>query len=109
MSTENQILNRLRAALADIPDVVEKRMFGGTAFMVRGKMCVTGRETRIMCRIDPAAQVAALKRPGCTQVVMKGRKYKGYVYVDADAVRSEKELRYWISLALQFNETLVSQ
>ena len=106
MSTEDQLLDRIRAALADSPDVVEKRMFGGTAFMVRGKMCVTGRAERIMCRIGPAAQPAALKRPGCRAVVMKGRKYKGYVYVDADAIRSDKDLQYWVGLALEFNDTI---
>ena len=74
--------------------------------MVRGKLCVTARSTRIMCRIDPAAHSAAIKRKGCRTVVMKGRPYPGYVYVDAAALRTEKALHYWIGEALKFNLTL---
>lgn len=80
-------------------------MFGGIAFMVRGKMCVTVGKDRIMCRIDPAIHDAALERKGCRTVVMKGREYRGYVHVDANAVRAESELNYWIGLALAYNKT----
>ena len=48
------LVDRVRAALSGTPKVEEKRMFGGVAFMVRGKMCVTARGGRLMCRIDPA-------------------------------------------------------
>jgi len=71
-------------------------MFGSIAFMVRGKMCVSARKERIMCRIDPAVHDAALERTGCRPVMMKGRQYRGYVYVDAAAVRTKGGLAYWI-------------
>lgn len=73
--------------------------------MVRGKMCVTVGRDRIMCRIDPAIHDAALERKGCRTVVMKGREYRGYVHVDANAVSAESELNYWIGLALAYNKT----
>lgn len=78
-------------------------MFGGIAFMVRGKMCVSVGRDRIMCRIDPAIHDAALEHQGCRTVVMKGRQYRGYVHVDAEAVRSKRDLDYWIGLALDYN------
>jgi len=37
-------------------------MFGGIAFMVDRKMCVSVGKARIMCRIDPAIHDAVLKR-----------------------------------------------
>ena len=74
--------------------------------MVRGKMCITARPERIMCRIDPALHDTALKRKGCRTVVMKGRKYQGYVYVAADAVRTKVALKYWVDLALNYNEKI---
>lgn len=79
-------------------------MFGGIAFLVRGKMCVTVGKDRIMCRIDPAIHDAALERKGCRTVVMKGRQYRGYVHVDSKAVGTESELNYWVRLALAFNK-----
>jgi TfoX/Sxy family transcriptional regulator of competence genes len=81
-------------------------MFGGAGFMVRGNLCVTARSTRIMCRIDPAAHGAAIKRKGCQTVIMKGRAYQGYVHVDASALKTEKALLYWVGQALEFNRTL---
>lgn len=103
MATDVGLTNRVRTVLAGVPRVVEKRMFGGTTFMVGGKMCVSARAERIMCRIDPALHDAALKRKGCRTVVMKGRPYRGYVHVDA-AVLKGKQLDYWIGLALDYNK-----
>jgi TfoX/Sxy family transcriptional regulator of competence genes len=94
---------RVRAALMDVPDVEERKMFGGITFMVNGKMCVSVGARRLMCRIDPRAHEAALQRKGCRTVVMKGREYRGYVHVDAEAVTKQSDLRHWIDLALDFN------
>jgi TfoX/Sxy family transcriptional regulator of competence genes len=106
--TDEHLLSRVRAALAGVPKVKEKRMFGSTGFMVRGKLCITARPTRLMCRIDPATHSAAIKRNGCRTVIMKGRRYQGYVFVDAAAVKTKKALMYWVSQALEFNRTLPS-
>ena len=78
-------------------------MFGGMAFMVDGKMCVTVGKDRIMCRIDPATHDTAVERKGCTTVVMKRREYRGYVHIDADALSTKPDLDHWINLALEFN------
>ena len=100
---DDTLVERVRAALIGAPRVEEKRMFGGTAFMVRGRMCVSARPQRIMCRIDPAVHDEVLTRRGCRTVVMKGREYRGYVWVDASAVRSAAALESWITLALDYN------
>jgi len=100
------LVDRVRAALTGVPRVKEKKMFGSVGFMVRGNLCVTARPSRIMCRIDPAAHSAAIKRKGCQTVVMKGRPYQGYVYVDVAALSTRKALLYWVTQALEFNRTL---
>jgi TfoX/Sxy family transcriptional regulator of competence genes len=105
MSALETLLDRVRAALADVPHVEEKKMFGGHAFMVNGKMCITVREGRLMYRIDPEVADRALPREGCRTMVMNGRSYRGFVQVDADAVRAKKEFDYWAGLALAYNAT----
>jgi TfoX/Sxy family transcriptional regulator of competence genes len=35
---------------------------------------------------------------------MRAREYKGYVYVDEDALRSKREIEYWLRLSLDFNK-----
>jgi TfoX/Sxy family transcriptional regulator of competence genes len=101
-----QLVERVRGLLAGVRKVNERRMFGGTGFMVRGNLCVTARPSRIMCRIDPSWHESASKRKGCLTVVMKGRSYKGYVHVAASAVRTKAALKSWITRALDFNRTL---
>lgn len=83
-------------------------MFGSTAFMVREKMCVTASAEGIMCRIDPVLHDAALEREGCQTVVMRGREYRGWVDVQAEFVRTESALQYWVDMALSYNEAIAS-
>jgi len=104
MPANDVLLERVRASLARVSRVEEKRMFGGVTFMVRGKMCVCAGKGRIMCRIDPALHDAAVKRKGARTVVMKGRQYRGWVYVDAAAVKTTRELVYWVRLSLDYNK-----
>ncbi len=104
MSGDDGLRERVEAALAGAPDVEPRRMFGGVTFMVRGKMCISVGKGRLMCRIDPAIHDKAVAREGCRTVFMKGRAYRGYVYVDAHAVRTTLQLDYWIGLALVYNK-----
>ncbi|MEJ2557967.1 MAG: TfoX/Sxy family protein [Anaerolineae bacterium] len=101
----NEILtNRVRAALAHLPRVEEKKMFGSLAFMVNGKLCISVGKDRIMTRIDPELHEEAIQRKGTQTVVMRGREYKGYVYVGEEAIKSEEDFDYWIGLALDYNK-----
>jgi len=97
------LVSRVKTAVGRTRSLEEKRMFGGITFMVRGRMCVSVGKGRIMCRIDPAIHDDALKHKGCRTVVMKGREYRGFVHVDAETVRSKRDLDYWIGLALDYN------
>ena len=81
MAKNAALIDKVRAALAHLPDVVEKKMFGGVTFMVNGKMCIGVGKDRLMCRIDRAIHEKALKRKGCTTVVMNGREYRGFIHV----------------------------
>ena len=56
-----------------------------------------------MCRIDPAFHQSMLERKGCRSVIMKEREIRGYVYVDADALKGQSDLDYWIGLSLEYN------
>jgi TfoX/Sxy family transcriptional regulator of competence genes len=103
MPQDDALAGRVKAALARAPRVEQKKMFGGLTFMVRRKMCVSVGKQRIMCRIDPAIHDSAIERIGCRPVVMKGRQYRGFVHVDAEAVKTKSDLDYWVGLALDYN------
>ena len=80
-----------------------KRMMGGIVFMVRDKMCVGVEPRRLMARIGPDAEAAALQRPGCRPMDFTGRPMRGFVFVDAASLRTERQLASWLDLALAFN------
>lgn len=104
MAYNEKLANRIREALAHLPEVEEKKMFGGLAFMVNGKMCITVGKDRIMCRIDSAIHNEAIKRNGIETVKMRGREYKGYIDINEEAIKTKKDFDHWVELALDFNK-----
>lgn len=104
MAYNEQMTNRIREALADVPRVTEKRMFRGVSFMVNGKMCITAGDDEMMCRIDPAHHDEAVQKNGVRALTMKGREYRGFVYIHDDAMKSKKDFEGWIRMALDFNK-----
>lgn len=104
MAYNETLADKIRQALADVPVVEEKKMFGGLAFMVDGKMCLTVDADRMMCRIDPNLHEEAVRKEGARTVIMKGREYQGYVYVNEDCLQTEADFNYWVALALDFNK-----
>ena len=87
-------------------DLEEKKMFGGLAFMIRGKMTVTvssrGQEL-VMVRIGKEMEKQVLPKNGASVTLMKDKLYHGYIDLDGEG---QKELSYWIKLALAYNQEL---
>jgi len=104
MAYSELLADRVRELLVDVPRVHEKKMFRGISFLVNDKMCVNISLDRLMCRVDPAIHDTLVEKEGCVTVNMRGRDLKGWVYVDENALRTEKDLRFWVDLALAFNK-----
>ena len=51
MAYNEELADRVREALVDVPNVVEKKMFRGVTFMVNGKMCVSVGDDEILSLI----------------------------------------------------------
>lgn len=83
----------------------EKKMFGGLAFLVNGKMCVNVSGENLMCRFDPALTAQLAARPGFLPMVMKGRTLNGYCYVAPEGYRENTDFEFWLNLCLAFNTT----
>lgn len=104
MAYNETLADRIRKALAHLPEVEEKRMFRGVAFMVDGKMCVNVSGNEMMCRIDPDIYNELIQKKGCGPMLMKGREMKGYVLVSEEGMENNNEFDYWIGLSLDFNK-----
>ena len=103
MAYNEKLAGRIREALAHLPDVEEKKMFSGIAFMVDEKLCIAVRNDNIMLRIDPALHDELIEQPGCSAMIMKGKDLDGYVVVDESVLGTKKQLNYWIQFALDYN------
>jgi len=104
MAYNEKMTDRIREALINVPRVEEKRMFRGVVFMVNGKMCLSAGNDEMMCRIDPLLHDDSVQKNGVRAMIMKGREYKGYIYVQEDAMKSKKDFDGWINMALDFNK-----
>lgn len=95
----------LRDAL-DGRATVEKRMFGGIAFMLNGHMAFGVHKNGAMFRIGKAADAVARALPGVGPMVFTGKPMAGYVEC-SDAVLGQDTTRQTlVALALDFNKTL---
>lgn len=98
-----QLANRVRNYFATLPLVEEKEMFNGLVFMVNDKMCVGVGKDYLMARLHPEEIDKVLQLDGCQQMKMKERVMKGYVFIDENVISQNKDLHFWLDLALSFN------
>lgn len=109
MSYDEGIAERVRTALAGQDEVVEKKMFGGLAFMVRGNMCCGVLGTDLMLRVGPDGYSQALEEPDARKMDFTGKALSGFVYVDQTADDAQGRLRQWLDRALEFSAALPSK
>lgn len=102
MPPDPGLANRLRRALSRYPNVTEKKMFGGIAFMLRGNMCCGVIKKDMMARVGPAGYEKALAEPHARPMDFTGKPLKGFVYVGAKGVADSKGLRRWVKRAADF-------
>jgi TfoX N-terminal domain len=110
MAYDLDLADRLRALLSAEPDVVEKRMFGGLAFLVGGHLAVSASgQSGLLLRVDPAQSNALLQDPRVRPFEMRGRPMTGWLHVDADDAVSEDDLRWWVELGVALARSLPSR
>ena len=106
MAYDTKLADRIREYLAEIPDleIEEKKMFRGLTFMVNRKMCVNVSGYNLMCRFDPKLQEEVAEKNGYQTMIMKGKEYKGYCYINPEGIKAKKDFEYFINLCLDFNK-----
>jgi TfoX/Sxy family transcriptional regulator of competence genes len=105
MAYNEKLADRVRELISvSHKNVEEKKMFGGLCFMVNDKMCVGVESERLMVRFDPARQEELLEKEGCSPMDFTGKSMKGFVYVDIDALKTSRQLKFWMDLALEYNK-----
>jgi hypothetical protein len=105
MAYNEQLANRIREILAEAGvNVFEKKMFSGLSFLVNDKLCVSvASNNRMLLRLSPEDYEEAIEKNGVTLMLRNGKAMKGYIYVAGDVLVKNKDLQYWVDMALAFN------
>jgi TfoX/Sxy family transcriptional regulator of competence genes len=104
---DEELTDRIREMLVLEPDVVEKRMFGGIAFLIGGHIAVGVSNTGgLLMRSEHEDTDALLRLPHVEPFVMRGKAMRGWVRVGAEAVDEDDELRRWVESGVGYARSL---
>ncbi len=102
MAFDEQLALRLRAALKPFEnEITEKKMFGGTCFLLHGKMTVGIVKDQLMVRVLSGAYEEVLKEEYVKEMDFTGKPLKEFVYVSQEAIPTEFELMRWINYGIE--------
>lgn len=107
MAFDEDLAERLRIALQGRADVVEKKMFGGLAFLVRGHMAVAASGSGgLMVRCDPEDSARLVAEPGVGPMIMRGRPMDGWLLVDPALLPDDESIARWVAVGTAYTDSL---
>jgi len=107
MPYDEDLADRIRELIAAEPDVTEKKMFGGLAFLISGNMSVSASgQGDLLLRCDPAETEKLLQKPHAAPFEMRGRTMDGWLRVAPEGVRTKRELGPWITRGVAYARSL---
>jgi TfoX/Sxy family transcriptional regulator of competence genes len=107
MAYDEDLATRIRALVYREQGVSEQRMFGGLAFLINGNMSVSASgQGGLLLRIDPEETDALLRRPHASPFQMRGRAMQGWLRVDAEGVRTKRQLERWVARGVAYARSL---
>jgi TfoX/Sxy family transcriptional regulator of competence genes len=109
MAYDESLADRIRRALGPRADVTEKKMFGGLAFLLGGKMFCGIAKDELMVRVGPDRYEQALGEAHVRPMDFTGRPMNGYVFVAAAGCQTEKAVTAWVERGAEFVATLAGR
>ena len=106
MAYDEELAERVRAALDDVEGVAEIKMFGGLCFTVGGNMAVGVSHDDLLVRMSPEDGDAALAEPGVRLMEVGSRTSRGFLAVAPEATKTDRKLRAWVDRGVGFASSL---
>jgi hypothetical protein len=99
MAYDQELAGRIRQLIGSDPELTEKKMFGGLAFLIQGNMAIAASSGGgAMVRVDPAQSDALVATTNATLMNMRGRDMPGWLRVSSDDLRTDDQLAHWIEI-----------
>lgn len=102
MAYDEGLAERIREVLGDHPGLVEKKMFGGVGFMLKGNMACGVNKDDLIVRVGPDNYDEAVSRSHTRPFDFTGRPMKGWVMVAPAGYEADKDLEGWVEEGVVF-------
>ncbi len=107
MAYDEDLADRIRELVAGEPELTERKMFGGLAFLIGGNMAVAASgQGGVLVRVDPAESDALVATTSARLMEMRGRQLPGWLRVGPEDLRTEGELAKWVRRGTTYARSL---
>jgi TfoX/Sxy family transcriptional regulator of competence genes len=107
---DEDFANRIRELVLMERGVTEQRMFGGLAFLINGNMSVAASgQGGLLLRVAPDETDALLDKPHAHPFEMRGRVMQGWLRVDAEGLKTKRQLERWVARGVAHARSLPSK
>lgn len=107
MAYDQELADRIRRLTASAPDLTEKKMFGGLAFLIAGNMAIAASsQGGAMVRVDPQQSDALVATTTASLVEMRGRPMPGWLRVSSDDLLTDDQLTPWVERGTGYARSL---
>jgi TfoX/Sxy family transcriptional regulator of competence genes len=107
MAYDQELAGRIRQLIGTAPELTEKRMFGGLAFLVRGNMAIAASsQGGALVRVDPAQLEALAATTTATLMHMRGRDMPGWLRVSTGDLRADDQLAPQVEIGTGYIRSL---
>jgi TfoX/Sxy family transcriptional regulator of competence genes len=98
---------RIRELVSAEPNLTEKKMFGGLAFLVDGNMAIAASgQGGALVRVDPEQSDDLVAKTNAELMVMRGRAMRGWLRVDSTDLRTKSQLAKWVGRGTSYARSL---
>ncbi|RED92662.1 TfoX/Sxy family protein [Marinoscillum furvescens] len=103
MAYDPELALRIRDTFRSLAtqDITEKKMFGGLAFLYRGKMTVGIIKDELVVRVMADKMPTVLDQPHTREMDFTKKPMKEFVFVAPQGFEQEQQLLKWIDLGME--------
>ena len=107
MAYDEDLAARIRDLIGPDPDLTEKKMFGGLAFLIRGHMAISASgQGGVLVHVDSGRSAGLVATTKATTAVMQGREMPGWLRVSPEDLASDDDLSRWVDIGIEYARSL---
>jgi TfoX/Sxy family transcriptional regulator of competence genes len=106
MAYSEELAERVRDAVDGRPGLVERKMFGGIAWMLNGNMACGVLGEDLIVRLEREEADAALAEEHVGPMEFTGRPMRGFAVVESPAIADPADLGKWVDASADFAQSL---